>query len=377
MNINFNFQILLDAIGFVQGVTLAAVLLIMNRRKYRSTFFLGLFLLFYSLELGTWISTNPEISVINSKSFLLPFNFSWLLFPLFFLYCQQVSIFANNKTKYWILYPGIASFLAQIIIFFLPFETKQAIDKSEWHKLIFWILGNYYSWIIGIWNLWLLYRHKIEVKNTYSYISFKELQWARIFLIYLLTTSMITHILAYGFLSNLNDIVRNKIIFSFMDLVAIYWVSYFGIVQRNVRALLTKNWDQNNSQNNSISQNHGTTIIPERLEDLMHTIGKYMIATECFTNPELTIVELAEGLKVHPKLVSTAINTIKKQNFNSYVNQYRIKKAEVLIRNNEHNFLSMEGICSEVGFKSKSAFYSAFKKETGTTPTKFKEKLVA
>ncbi len=372
-NYSLNFQVLLDSIGLVQGTTLGILLLVLNRRKYRSTFFLGLFLIFYSLELATWISVNTQIISYNPKFYLLPFNFSWLLFPLYFLYTQQVSILSDEKTKYWLLYPGIASVLIQFVIFLLPIASKEAIANSAWHTLVFWKLGNYYSWIIGGWNLWLLHKHSIEVQNTYSYLASKELRWARLFLIYLLATSIFGHIMAYGF----PTLIKENTIFSIMDLIAIYWVSYFGIVQRNVRGVLTKNLTLAGTGHQSLDANYSAETVAEKLEDLMQKLDTHMQMTESYMKPELTIVDLAEGLLVHPKLVSTAINTLKKQNFNTYVNKFRIKKAELLLKNNEDSLLSMEGICNEVGFKSKSAFYSAFKKETGTTPTKYKEKLVA
>jgi len=372
-NLNFNFQILLDAIGLVQGVTLGILLMFMNKRKYKSTFFLGIFLFLYALELGTWISVNTKVSDSIPSLYLLPFNFSWLLFPLFYIYTQQVSVLSNDKTKYWLLYPGIVSFLAQVIIFSFPFETKQVIEDSTLHVLVFWILGNYYSWFIGIWNLKLLYRHSIEVQNTYSYIASKELRWARFFLIYLLGNSIFSHIIAYGF----PTLIEDNTIFSVLDLIAIYWVSYFGVMQSNVRSVIAKNWGPDNSQDMKKNQNYMPESALERLENLMGKIDNHMVISEIFINPELTIMDLAEGIKEHPKLVSAVINTINKQNFNSYVNQLRIKKAEILLTNQTSGYFSIEGIGKEVGFHSKSAFYAAFKKVTGTTPKDYKKKQVS
>ena len=90
---------------------------------------------------------------------------------------------------------------------------------------------------------------------------------------------------------------------------------------------------------------------------------------------ELTIVDIAEKLKVHPRRISVAINSIHQQNFNTYVNEFRIKKAELLLADENLNNLSIEGIGLEVGFHSKSSFYSAFKKVTGTTPSNYKKKV--
>lgn len=45
-NLNLGLQPLLDLIGFIQGITLGIILVIINKHKYRSTFFLGLFLVF-------------------------------------------------------------------------------------------------------------------------------------------------------------------------------------------------------------------------------------------------------------------------------------------------------------------------------------------
>lgn len=370
----FDFQILLDFIGLILGVTIGIILIVMGLRKFRATFFLGLFLVFYALELAVWISINSKISANYPELFLLPFNFSWILFPLFYIYTQQVSVFSETKIKYWLLYPGIISILAQVVIFWLPVETKKNIEESTWHTVFFWILGNYYSWGVGIWNLRLLYKHKIEVLNTYSYVSFKELQWARYFLIYLLTTSIFGHIIAYVFPTAFTD----NTIFSVMDLIAIIWVAYFGLTQREVKSLLSKNWDiENDKQSSSLKaiSPEAPEVNIEKLKELMITIDEFMIRSESFINPEFTIMDLANGIKKHPKLVSEAINSVKNQNFNSYINQYRINKAKTLLKTDLKIDLSIEGIGSEVGFKSKSVFYAAFKKFTGTTPNRYKENL--
>ncbi len=372
VEINYNLQSILDILGLVQGITLGILLLILNYKHYRSTYFLGLFLFLFSLKLANFIPKGLNIDQIYPELFLLPFNFSWLLFPIFFIYTQKISIFSDQKIKYWLLYPGIISFALQLIIYFLPYSTKQAIAQSFWHELIFTIIGICYSWVIGIWNLKLLNQHRAEVQNTFSELEQKVLEWARIFLIYSLSTSVIIHILYY--ISSENFYF--KIIFSVFDLIAIYWVAFNGIIQRNVLAFLDKNESGMPYQDTLAIENDSKKIAKtEDLKTLMEHIDSYMKGTEAFVRTELTIIDLAEKLKVHPKQISASINTIFNQNFNSYVNQLRIKKAKTLLTDQSSSYLSIEGIGKEVGFHSKSAFYSAFKKVTGTTPTKYKERI--
>lgn len=74
-NLNFDLQPILDFIGFIQGITLGILLVIINKHKYRSTFFLGLFLVFFSLKLIIFVFDNPNSLIFNPNLFLLPFNF--------------------------------------------------------------------------------------------------------------------------------------------------------------------------------------------------------------------------------------------------------------------------------------------------------------
>ena len=59
--------------------------------------------------------------------------------------------------------------------------------------------------------------------------------------------------------------------------------------------------------------------------------------------------------------------------FNRFINGYRINEAIRLLMDPGFNGLSVEGIASSVGFISKSAFYSAFRKITGLTPVEYRK----
>lgn len=201
----------------------------------------------------------------------------------------------------------------------------------------------------------------------------KELTWARIFLIYNISGTIVYSIVS----RTIADSLFTKIFFLVFDLFLVYWLSYHGVKQRNVISLIGKIDDFGIPLKKSSKENTVSKTSDKGRSFLMKKIHDYIVHSENFTNPELTIVELSEKLGIHPKRISATINMVQRQNFNSYVNRFRVKKAERLLKSAEMDKLTIEGIGNEVGFNSKSAFYSAFKKETGTTPLKYKELLAA
>ncbi len=88
-----------------------------------------------------------------------------------------------------------------------------------------------------------------------------------------------------------------------------------------------------------------------------------------FLKQDLTINKLASYINVSRTYLSQVINELFQKNFNTLVNEYRIKEARDMLIENKN--MTIEGIANEVGFRSKSSFNSAFKKYTGVTPSFF------
>ncbi|HLV10777.1 MAG TPA: AraC family transcriptional regulator [Halanaerobiales bacterium] len=55
----------------------------------------------------------------------------------------------------------------------------------------------------------------------------------------------------------------------------------------------------------------------------------------------------------------------------SFINYYRIEEARKLLRSTDYTVAHIAGIC---GYSNQTSFYRAFKRETGMTPNKFREK---
>ncbi len=88
---------------------------------------------------------------------------------------------------------------------------------------------------------------------------------------------------------------------------------------------------------------------------------------------DLTLSGLANQLGLSPHQVSQVINEQLGQSFFSFVNNYRIQLAKGLMGEQETRNMPIVELALEVGFKSRSSFYSAFKKVAQMTPTQFKK----
>lgn len=112
--------------------------------------------------------------------------------------------------------------------------------------------------------------------------------------------------------------------------------------------------------------------IPESDAQALHDkLTAAMADPAIYKDPNLKLGDLARRMHITPHLLSQFLNDNLGRSFSAFVNEYRIGEACRIIAANDH--LSLESIGYEVGFNSKSTFYTAFRKVTGTTPALFRE----
>jgi len=89
----------------------------------------------------------------------------------------------------------------------------------------------------------------------------------------------------------------------------------------------------------------------------------------CLTGQQLSLGKLSELLDAHAHSVSKLINSHTGMNFNDYINQKRTELAKGRLLDPAYANWTVEAVGQSVGFRSKSAFYSAFKKHVGRSPS--------
>ncbi|MCL2168248.1 MAG: helix-turn-helix domain-containing protein [Lentimicrobiaceae bacterium] len=104
-------------------------------------------------------------------------------------------------------------------------------------------------------------------------------------------------------------------------------------------------------------------------QELLHRIVTLMESNPIIFNVNFTIDELSKLVQSNKYYVSQVINTHSNHNFRSFINHYRIRKAQQLFSEPDAVKYSIEYVANRVGFKSRNAFHDAFKEITGVSPS--------
>lgn len=209
----------------------------------------------------------------------------------------------------------------------------------------------------------LLYYRRI-VRNTQSEISRMELKWLQWTMI-LFCGTLFLDVLDHMFW-NLDIGGLSPIHISLLILVN--WMFYKGLKQPQL-FLGVSQTDQNLVQGRTGKWAEEDPQVEVELEK----IWRYLTEERPFTDPNLSLSDLAEQLELPIRRLSFLINTHFGQNFMSFINEHRINLAkERLLAPKDPGETILE-VMYDVGFNSKSSFNTLFKQTTGMTPTQFRK----
>ncbi|PJZ84254.1 response regulator transcription factor [Leptospira harrisiae] len=127
------------------------------------------------------------------------------------------------------------------------------------------------------------------------------------------------------------------------------------------------------NQKETSNQNYvKSRLLQVDIDKLESRLSELMEIKKVYQNEDLSLETLAEELELHPRQLSEFLNGIKLTSFNSFLHSYRIKEAKELLIKYPDRKVSDIGF--EVGYKSLSSFYDAFKKEQKITTSEFRQK---
>lgn len=366
-------DVVLIITGF-QLILLAVVLFTQKNVKKLSRNLLVAFLLSKAFLIIRWFTLQFEILKFgdNIYFFLISSSGFFLLAPLLYLYVKSLCYkdFTIKTSDLLHLIP-----LALLILYntFSSYILSSATyDDSSIlysiciinHGKIFWTSNLIQILFYIIAMLHTLHDYRVKLRDQYSSIEKINLNWLHSLLILIIFHWLF--VTSRSILSNIN--INDETLLSLLDLfsITIFLVYTTILVIKGLGQLKIfpgiKEYPKyaTSKLTNTDIQKYGQQLII-----IMQTQKLYL-------SPTLTIVDLSEKLSIPVWHLSQVINEYFNQNFFNFVNGFRIEEAKQLLLDSSNGRKTVLEILYEVGFNSKSAFNTAFKKHTNMTPTEYK-----
>lgn len=372
--VNYNVFNLLIISGVVQGILFSLFILTQKKHLKNNTFYLGLIVLFLSLSnLNYWLIDTNLIGKLNKLQYLF-IPWQWLVLPMFYFYVHHFigKSRMGFKSKIALIGPFILVF-ALYLILFVRKSYNSNFEIPEHFSSGIYIYIDFLSVIftLTVLNFSLRVILDYEKDRSYSIRKIKsETAWLKqlIYIGFGICLFWLTALLTVVFLNIETTILFYPVWMGISALV--YWIGYAGLNKSNLlRKRITLRQKRLSTINKSSVTNLGGSNSFEQIE-------KGIISKKLHTNPNLSLKLISEEFNLSEGYISQLFSKHSKQSFSEYINTLRVEDIKGMIINSEFKNYTLLAIGLEAGFNSKTSFYSAFKKQTGITPSQYKKEVL-
>lgn len=355
---------------FFQILSLTPFLLFNKQKKGLSNKILALFLFTKALCISNFISFRlfPYTLEYFPHAFFFGSSFTVLWGPGIYFYTRSlVNIdFKFKKRDLFHLIPFSVHFLYLLFAFHLygaGTKRQLILEQAVFSPLAVQIITGLihliiFSYLIA--SLITIVKYRSNIKNSFSSIEEINLSWM-IFVLAGFSVKWIADVwlyfnLIYGIPGEMPLLISRLFLFSFINIII-----YKGLKQPEIFSGIIE------------IKPVKKPFLSKPLEGkYLQKLNTFMEEKKPYLNPDVTLMDIAEQVKIPYRALSEVINNRLNKNFYDFINGYRINESKKLLVENSGRFKTVLEVLYEVGYNSKSSFNSAFKKYTGMTPTEYK-----
>ncbi|MDT3386273.1 MAG: helix-turn-helix domain-containing protein [Bacteroidota bacterium] len=344
------------------------VLLIAVRGK-KASGYAALIIMLTNVPVYLYNSTR-SIGLFSVAQYFFPLAtiFNVMLMPLLFLHAKKTLNYNfPSPANIWLHFiPAVFSGILTIgyFYFFLSAEGRRNFMINEINGSDHWtmMINSLMVIVQGFVYFFLIFRlfkqTRTRIQNKYSEIELCHIQWLFKFNIMLFSVFIIFAI-AYS-INPRTDVWLLPI----LSTIAMVYLVY-----NSIKNPIPEVQFENDLIKPEMEISNKAVPDMIQMNDYVKKIISFLNESQSYTNPDLTLNGLSRATSISEKNISKSINTILNKNFFELINRLRIEKAKTKLTSEYLSHNTIESIAKECGFHSRSAFYSAFKKFEGTTPT--------
>ena len=363
--------------GWVQGFFLSLVFVFRSYGKNRTILLFGILLFFFSALL-----CDGYLCYTGLMKYVIHLNdstevFVLLIGPCIYLFIK--SIITKEKLSFSTNWKHLGIPLLYFLIQIPYFISPEVVKLNAYLNAYFPYLGNleydysrlrYIFYIKDEFRWFILFsligyiflsakiivNNKSKFTNTFWKTEMDKYNFSNFLIVFFVGIFLIILVV---FLNHETD-SGDHIISIFLSII-IYMISFFILVQSKI---FDRSWIGDKYDTSGLQTNH---------QEIFRSIQTYFNQEKYFLQTDASLKDLSEKLNQPANYISQSINQEAQQNFNEFLNTYRIKEVKTRLGHADYANLNIVGIGQSVGFKSKSAFYAAFRKQTNMTPSQFLE----
>jgi AraC-like DNA-binding protein len=351
---------------FALQAVILSVLLLVKRPRRQANLFLALLVFFFAL-----MALNIAlVNVLSAYDLFYAFRYVQLellygIGPALYFYTKSITDPESKFSKKDFLH------FIPVLLEFVFYRTSlyrlgaDGMYQTPPHPYTKFYLAEQWGGILSITvytmlSLWLLYRYQAWLKQQYSNLKKRSLNWLKVPVIvysaFWIGWNLLTEIDRFVFDRALRE---TYFLPTFAGLAAVtYWIGFKGYLRTQTTV---------SGFSKSTSKKHVEGYDAELADEITSLMEKELP----YLNPDLDLTGLSELLDRNPRQVSHTINRSFSKNFYEYVNQYRVEAFKKRMQDPERDKMTLLGHALESGFKSKSTFNDVFKKATGLTPSQY------